>query len=218
MPRFAHKSRYPYVAKQKADVREIHKVLLLPVLRGDCLAWWQSITLQHSSPNSLHSADDNFFCSNLSPRRYIEHDKIVVEAKMKARYFVLAFLALWAGLLSAQNMFGAFRIESQPQGADVIITASNQFIGQTPTESIPVMMDQFMTYYYGTPGRVFNIVIRKDGFIPMQETIFVPYTRVHQIDAMRNPTIFRYRLQRRPKSPQEASRGHYGVIAGDHPQ
>ncbi|MEF3694528.1 MAG: PEGA domain-containing protein [Candidatus Cloacimonadota bacterium] len=132
---------------------------------------------------------------------------------MKVRYLALAFVALWAGMLNAQNMFGAFKIETSPQGADVIITASNQFIGRTPTQAIPVMMDQFMTYYYGTPGRAFNLVIRKDGFRPLQQTIFVPFTRAHQADALRHPTVFNYRLERLPAH----NPGHGGNHGGGHP-
>lgn len=129
---------------------------------------------------------------------------------MKVRYLVLAFVALWAGVLNAQNMFGAFRIETSPQGADVIITASNQFIGRTPTQAIPVMMDQYMTYNHGVPGRVFNLVIRKDGFRPLQQTIFVPYTKVHQVDALRNPAVFSYRLERLQSNNPGHGRGHHG--------
>ncbi len=125
---------------------------------------------------------------------------------MKVRYLALALVALWAGVLNAQNMFGAFKIETSPQGADVIITASNQYIGRTPTQAIPVMMDQFMTYHQGIPGRVFNLVIRKDGFRPLQQTIFVPYTKVHQVDALRNPTVFSYHLERL----QTNNPGHVG--------
>lgn len=129
---------------------------------------------------------------------------------MKLKIFTIALITLWAGILGAQNMFGAYRIESFPRGADVIITGSNQFIGTTPTQTIPVMMDQFMTYWNGIPGRAFNIVIRKDGFTPLQQTIFVPYNRVHQVDALRNPTVFSYRLERRPNQGGNHSSGwHY---------
>ncbi len=136
-----------------------------------------------------------------------------MEAKMKVRYLALAFVALWAGVLNAQNMFGAFRIETYPQGADVIITASNQFIGRTPTQAIPITMDQYMTYHHGVAGRVFNLVIRKDGFRPLQQTVFVPYTRVHQADALRNPTVFSYRLDRIPMD----NPGYGNHPGGGHP-
>lgn len=120
---------------------------------------------------------------------------------MKPRLFLSACLALMAGLLSAQNIFGAFQIYTEPQGASITIYGTNQYLGSTPSQAIPVTMDQYMTYNWGVPGRVFDLLISKPGFIPMRQQIFVPYNHKHQHNALRNPTVFQFNLVRQQIQP-----------------
>lgn len=113
---------------------------------------------------------------------------------MKARVIVIASLMMLSGLLGAQNMFGAFKIVTEPQGAIVTIYGTNQYLGTTPTQVFPILMDQYMTYNYGIPGRSFSVQISKAGYNTITQEIFVPYNRSYQMDAVYNPTIFSFYL------------------------
>ncbi|MDD3144331.1 MAG: hypothetical protein PHG32_09110 [Candidatus Cloacimonetes bacterium] len=121
---------------------------------------------------------------------------------MKLRLFLIACLVLTAGLLTAQNIFGAFQVITEPRGATVTVYGTNQYLGTTPTQSVPITMDQYMTYNWGVPGRVFDLVISKRGFIPVRQQIFVPYNHRHQRDALRNPTLFHFSLARQQIQPR----------------
>ena len=123
------------------------------------------------------------------------------EAKMRLQVLTVAVLLLAGGSLGAQNVFGAFQVQTYPQDAVVTLYGTNQYLGNTPTSVFPVMMDQFMTYYYGTPGRAFSLLISKPGFISMKQDIFVPYNKVHQVDAMREPTVYSFYLSPAPVCP-----------------
>ncbi len=120
---------------------------------------------------------------------------------MKPRILLIACLALMAGLLSAQNVFGAFQVVTEPQGATITLYGTNQYLGQTPSQAIPITMDQYMTYNWGVPGRVFDLLISKPGYISTRQQIFVPYNCRHQVDALRNPTVFHFSLARQPMPP-----------------
>lgn len=120
---------------------------------------------------------------------------------MKPRLLLIACLALMTGLLSAQNIFGALQIYTEPVGASITLYGTNQYLGSTPSQAIPITMDQYMTYNWGVPGRVFDLVISKPGYIPMRQQIFVPYNARHQRDALRHPTVFHFNLQRQPMQP-----------------
>lgn len=120
---------------------------------------------------------------------------------MKPRLILIACLTLMAGLLSAQNIFGAFQIYTEPIGATITLYGTNQYLGSTPSQAIPITMDQYMTYNWGVPGRVFDLLISKPGYIPIRYQIFVPYNARYQWDALRNPTVFHFDLQRQPMHP-----------------
>ncbi len=120
---------------------------------------------------------------------------------MKPRLIVIACLTLMAGLLSAQNIFGAFQIQTEPGNATITLYGTNQYLGSTPSQVIPVSMDQYMSYNWGVPGRNFDVVISKQGFIPIRQQIFVPFNYQHQRDALRNPTVFHFSLARQQVQP-----------------
>lgn len=120
---------------------------------------------------------------------------------MRLKAMAMILLVLAGGALGAQNMFGAFQIHTYPEDAIISLYGTNQYLGNSPTNVFPVMMDQFMTYYYGTPGRAFSLLISKPGYISMKQDIFVPYNKVHQVDAMREPTVFSYYLSPLPVVP-----------------
>ena len=117
---------------------------------------------------------------------------------MKTRLIAIAVLALLTGLLSAQSIFGAFQIVTEPQGAAVTLYGSNQYLGSTPQVTVPFCMDQTMTYNWGNPGRLFDLVISKEGYIPIRQQIFVPFSHKHQIDALRHPQVHHFNLVRQP--------------------
>lgn len=120
---------------------------------------------------------------------------------MRLKATILTVLVLACGILTAQNMFGAFQIQTYPQDAVVTLYGTNQYMGNTPTVIYPVIMDQFMTYYYGIPGRAFTLLISKPGYISMKQDIFVPYNKAYQVDAMREPTVFSFYLSPVPPCP-----------------
>ncbi len=111
---------------------------------------------------------------------------------------------IWVGL-AAQNIFGAFQINTVPQGANITLYGTNYFLGSTPTNVYSVQMDQFMTYSMGVPGRHFALLVTKPGYIPIKQEIFVPYSKVHQQDAIKNPTTINIYLTPQPVyAPQYA--------------
>ncbi len=120
---------------------------------------------------------------------------------MKLKAMAVTLLIVVCGVLNAQNMFGAFQIQTTPQDAIVTLYGTNQYLGNTPTQVFPVLMDQYMTYWYGTPGRAFTLLISKEGYISMKQDIFVPYNKAHQIDALREPTVFNFYLSKVPVYP-----------------
>lgn len=127
---------------------------------------------------------------------------------MKRRYLIALAILVLGSSLAAQNTFGAFKIVTSPQGANISLSGTNQYIGQSPTDAIPVQMDQFMGYMYGIPGRYFLLEISKQGFITQTQQIFVPFNRAHQQGALRNPTVFHFQLQRRPQFDPPDWPGH----------
>lgn len=120
---------------------------------------------------------------------------------MKRTALLVLMLALTLGVLSAQNIFGAFKITTQPQGAIVSLYGTNQYLGTTPNIAIPVQMDQTMVFVGGRPGRMLDLLISKPGYISMRQQIFVPYTKKWERDAIRNPTVFHFSLQPTPPPP-----------------
>ncbi len=120
---------------------------------------------------------------------------------MKRTALLVTMLALAVGMLSAQNIFGAFKITTQPQGAIVSLFGTNQYLGTSPNILIPVQMDQSMVYVGGRPGRMLDLLISKPGYISMRQQIFVPYTKKWERDALRNPSVYHFTLQLTPPPP-----------------
>ncbi len=120
---------------------------------------------------------------------------------MKRKALLIALLALLAGLLSAQNMFGALKITTQPKGAIVSLYGTNQYLGTTPNLVVPLQMNQNTVFVGGRPGRMMDVLISKPGYITQRQQIFVPYTSVRERDAVRNPTVFQFSLQKTPSPP-----------------
>lgn len=115
---------------------------------------------------------------------------------MIRKVLALVILTVIAVNAYSQNMFGAFQIRTEPEGAVVTLYGSNQYLGTTPTQVFPIIMDQYMVYYYGVPGRAYSLLISKEGYIPIKEDIFVPYHKAHEVDAVREPTVFHFLLHR----------------------
>jgi len=111
---------------------------------------------------------------------------------------ILALLVLAVFILPMRaNTFtcAAFQIVSEPEGAIVTLVGSNEYLGTTPTEIFTVRMDQFMGWYGYQPGRWFNVMIRKAGYHPMIQQIFVPFNEKWEDYAKKRPQVFRFFLE-----------------------
>jgi hypothetical protein len=125
---------------------------------------------------------------------------------MKTKVMLSALLLLMAGLLGAYDqdyyyddnydMYGAFRIVTKPKGADVNLYDIDLYLSDTPTPVYPVYSDEYMELREGIPGRSINIIITKDGYVPLKKTIFVPFLYSDPEEAVDNPTVFTFRLKR----------------------
>lgn len=115
---------------------------------------------------------------------------------MKLKITALLGLALLAGTLSAQSMFGAFKIVTSPKGAAISLYGTNQSLGTTPSQIFPIFQDEYAEYNNGIAGRTFDILIARDGYKTLRRQIFVPYNQWYQEDAIDNPTVFRFDLRR----------------------
>lgn len=115
---------------------------------------------------------------------------------MKTQLVSILGLTLVTGFLGAQCMYGAFKIVTEPKGAEITLTGSNQNLGTTPSQIFPIFQDEYTSYANGIPGRVFHIQLSKPGYLPLYQEIFVPYNSQHQQHAINNPTLFSFRLQR----------------------
>ncbi|PKN75007.1 MAG: hypothetical protein CVU49_06060 [Candidatus Cloacimonetes bacterium HGW-Cloacimonetes-2] len=123
-------------------------------------------------------------------------DKKLREELMRYKVLAIIALVLLAGSLNAQNMFGAFVVRTEPSGASVNYSGSNQYIGQTPTQAVAILMDHNLTYNNGTPGRRITLEINKEGYKTLRQQVFVPFNKAHQQDALRNPSVFSFSLRR----------------------
>lgn len=120
---------------------------------------------------------------------------------MRLKIMTLLSLILLIGSLAAQSMFGAFKIVSDPKGATISLPGTNQVLGNTPSQIFPVFQDQYTSYTNGIPGRVFTILISKPGYQTIQQDIFVPFNCINQYQAIQNPTVFSFDLQRQYGPP-----------------
>jgi hypothetical protein len=120
---------------------------------------------------------------------------------MKAKMLTIACLTMAIGIIGARTSYGAFQIRTKPQGAKVTLLDNRRFVIETPSHSIPLSSDRYMTYYNGVPGKFIDIVITKKGYLPVKEKIFVPINRRWEKAALKNPTVFRFDLTRQVRVP-----------------
>ncbi|HNU54639.1 MAG TPA: hypothetical protein PLK21_04605 [Candidatus Syntrophosphaera sp.] len=115
---------------------------------------------------------------------------------MKTRLLLVVCLLLTAGLLSAYDLYGAFQIKTSPKGADVNLSEIDLYLCSTPSPVYPVFMDEYMELREGIPGRVIRVIISKEGYIPIEKDLFVPFLYSSQRMALDYPTVFNFRLKR----------------------
>ncbi len=115
---------------------------------------------------------------------------------MKTKVLLAVCLLLSVGLLSAYDLFGAFQIKTTPKGADVNLSEIDLYLCSTPSPVYPVFMDEYMELREGIPGRVISVIITKEGYVPIEKNLFVPFLYTDQRDALDYPTVFNFRLTR----------------------
>ncbi|MCB5285668.1 MAG: hypothetical protein LHW45_08790 [Candidatus Cloacimonetes bacterium] len=115
---------------------------------------------------------------------------------MKTKILLAVCLLLSAGLLSAYDLFGAFQIKTSPRGADVNLSEIDLYLCSTPSPVYPVFMDDYMELREGIPGRVIRVIITKEGYVPIEKNLFVPFLYTDQRMALDYPTVFNFRLTR----------------------
>lgn len=103
---------------------------------------------------------------------------------------------LWAG-----NAFGTYQIITEPSGAVVTIAGTNQFLGYSPTGVHPIGMYYNVVWNGGIPGNLIYLNIYKEGYIPIQQSIFVPFNQWGHGSAWEYPTVFRFQLRKIPPPP-----------------
>lgn len=116
---------------------------------------------------------------------------------MKTKLFTTAFLLLALAWLCAEDsMYGAFRIKTKPNGADVTLYDPDIYLCDTPSPVYPVMMDEYMDLREGIPGRAIMLMITKKGYVPLKKEIFVPFSSEDMQEAMDNPSEFTFELEK----------------------
>ncbi len=120
---------------------------------------------------------------------------------MRLKVIAVVSLTMLVGFLSAQEMYGAFQIKTEPKGASITFRGTGQYIGNTPSQVFPVVMDEYTTYNSGIPGRVISLVISKDGYMPLEQDIYVPFNSVNMYDAINNPVVLKFELYRYQTPP-----------------
>jgi hypothetical protein len=115
---------------------------------------------------------------------------------MKAKIFLAACLVLYAGILNAQELYGAFKIKTKPKNADVNLYDIDQYLCSTPSPVYPVLPDEYMELREGIPGRAIMLMISKKGYVPLKKEIFVPFLYTSQDEAMEHPSVFFFELER----------------------
>ncbi len=114
---------------------------------------------------------------------------------MNKKWLLVICMFLSIVLLCADDMFGAFQIKTKPSDADVSLYDIDLYLCKTPSPVYPVMMDEYMVLQEGIPGRKINIIITKEGYIPLKKTIFVPFLYTKEKDALKHPTVFTFQLK-----------------------
>jgi len=109
---------------------------------------------------------------------------------MSKKLLLLICLLLSIGFLSADDLFGAFQIITKPSGADVSLYDIDLYLCKTPSPVYPVMIDEYMVLQEGIPGRKINIIITKDGYVPLKKTLFVPFLYTKEKEALKHPTVY----------------------------
>lgn len=115
---------------------------------------------------------------------------------MKMRAIIVICFILSFSLLSAQEIYGAFRIKTTPRGADVNLYDIDEYLCETPSPVFPVYMDDYLEFREGIPGREIVIMITKKGYEPLKKRIFVPFLYSDLEEAMDHPTVFKFNLKR----------------------
>lgn len=93
-------------------------------------------------------------------------------------------------------MFGAFKVITKPNGADINLYDSDLYLSKSPSPVYPVIMDESMELREGIPGRTITLMITKEGYKPMKRDIFVPFLYQSQERALDNPSVFKFELKR----------------------
>ena len=115
---------------------------------------------------------------------------------MIRRIFLAINLILAMGSLFARNDTGTFQVITDPLGATVYLAGPNGFLGVSPTPVYPLDYGRDIVSYGGVQGRFMNIHIRLDGYMPINQSVFVPITHRGHRDSRRQPTVFRFKLER----------------------
>ncbi|MDY0151509.1 MAG: hypothetical protein RBS43_04480 [Candidatus Cloacimonas sp.] len=117
---------------------------------------------------------------------------------MKMKVLLAMCLMLVFALLKAEDdsMYGAFKIVTSPKGADVNLYDLDLYLCDTPSPVYPVFMDEFMELREGIPGREITLMITKKGYVPLKKDIFVPFNYTDSSDALDNPSVFKFELER----------------------
>jgi hypothetical protein len=115
---------------------------------------------------------------------------------VKTKVLIALCLVLSFGLLHAEDMFGAFKIVTSPKGADVNLYDLDMFLCATPSPVYPVLTDEYMELREGIPGRPIMLMITKKGYVPLKKEIFVPYLYTNAEDALDNPSVFKFELEK----------------------
>ena len=109
---------------------------------------------------------------------------------MSKRLLLLICFLLSIGFLSADDMFSAFQIITKSSSAFVSLYDIDLYLYKTPSPVYPVMLDEYMVLQEGIPGRKINIIITKDGYVPLKKTIFVPFFYIKEKEALKHPTVY----------------------------
>jgi len=114
---------------------------------------------------------------------------------MKVKLIIGLCLLLSIGLLSAEDLYGAFRVKTKPKSADINLYDIDEYLCSTPSPVYPVFMDEYLEYREGIPGRTITLMITKDGYIPLKKEIFVPVLFTEITTALDYPAEFTFNLK-----------------------
>ncbi len=119
------------------------------------------------------------------------------EQMMRHRLLIAALLLLSVAWLYAEDsMYGAFKVITKPKGADITLYEPDIYLCATPSPVYPVFMDEYMELREGIPGRSITLMITKKGYVPLKKEIFVPFTYADLDEALADPSVFSFDLER----------------------